>query len=129
MGALADKARAQSNWLIIEKGGFAVVRFDEFRFVPSKNDPLKEIVQYVVSEDGKRKVWENASARIMMKMDKIKPGTFIKITKDKWINKDGSEAKDKSTYDVIELDSQGKPIIREEAPAIVGNPAGWDDDK
>lgn len=113
MGDLADRAKQQSKFLIIEKGQMAVVRYLDYRIVPSNLDPTKDVVQYRVSEDGREKFWSNGSAAVMRTMDKIKKGVLIGIQRSAWINqKDGTEDKSKSTYTVIEIDESGNPVDR-----------------
>ena len=110
MGELNDKAKSQSKFLIIDKGGSVLVKYVNFRFIPSNLDPSVEIVQYIVNQDGKEKYWNNGSASVMRQMDKIKKGSWIIINRDIWINKDGSEDRSKSTYSVQECNDEGRPI-------------------
>lgn len=114
MGALADKAREQSKFLILEKGKSALVRFVDFRFVPSQKDPSVDVVMYRVNEDGREKFWTNGSSAIMRMMDTTPKGAWIRITRASWINKDGTEDKSKSAYQVDEVDDKGK-ILRTSA--------------
>lgn len=115
-GLLSDKAKQQSNWLLIEKGQMVVVRYLDFRFVPNKQDPSKEVVQYIVELDGSKKYWENASSRVMRVMDRIPKGSWISIEKGRWVNKDGIEDKQKSSYTVLHVDNEGNPVpVKDEA--------------
>jgi len=131
MGALADKAAAQSNFLILEKGGVVKVKYLGYRFVPSRLDPAKEVVQYKVEGELGVKYWENGSARVMRVMDKIKDGAFIKISRGKWMNKDGTETAQKSSYEVVEIDKYGQPVNPVSQELEQGNVGatekGWDD--
>ena len=114
MGELTDKANQNSNWLIIEKGSSVVVKYLDYRFIPSKQDPAKEIVQYRVSLDNKDKYWDNGNSGIMRYMDGVKKRSWIKISRKKWINKDMTEDKSKSSYEVMECDQSGRPVRRED---------------
>ena len=114
MGQLADKAKQQSKFLIIEKGSSAVVKFLDFRFVPGQLDPSKDVVQYRVSEDGAEKFWTNGSGVVMRYMDKVKKGAFIRISRNAWINKDGGEDGSKSAYTVVEVDENGNELEKAE---------------
>ena len=107
MGALSDKAKQQSNFLIIEKGHYAVVRFESYRFIPSQLDPNKEVVQYRLIEDGLVKFWTNGSGRIMLFMDKVQPGQWLRIHRRKMISDSGVEDSNKSRYDIYLCDSMG----------------------
>ena len=133
MGALADKAKQQSNFLIIDKGHKVLVRYLGYRFVPSKLDPSRDVVQYKVNEGGKDKYWDNGSSRIMLIMDKVKTGSWVLISRAKWINKDGTENAAKSSYDVKLCDELGNVVGAqpEVAPEVVaaatGEEKAWDE--
>lgn len=128
MGELADKARAQSNFLILNKGEWVVVKYIGFRFVPSQLDPSKDVVQYKLVEDGREKFWTNGSSAVMRYMDNIKPGSFIKISRDKAVNKDGREDTTKSKYSVIEVSALGKVLRPEEEQAATPEKEkAWDE--
>ncbi len=124
MGALKDKANQQSKFLIIEKGSSVIVRFLDFRFVPSQRDPSVEVVQYKVVEDGKDKFWTNGSGAIMRVMDEIKKGSYVKISRDKWMSKDGREDTSKSSYKVEPCDELGQ--VLESAP-VEKEAKAWDE--
>ena len=107
MGALSDKANQQSKFVIIEKCQQVVLRYEDFRFVPSQRDPTVEVVMYRFNQDGREKFWTNGSSRIMRFMDNVAKGSWVRITRADWINKDGSTDKTKSTYTVEEIDHKG----------------------
>ena len=138
MGILSDKANQQSKFLILNKGEHAIVQFIDFRFVPSQKDPTVEVVMYRLNQDGKEKFWTNGSSKIMRFMDEVKQRTWLRISRKKWLNKDGSEDKGKSAYSVDELNDRGEIIrpfeyitdsIKETSPAEerVEDGKGWDD--
>lgn len=120
MGALSDKAKQQSNWLILDKGTSVVVRYCGFRFIPNRGDPSKDDVQYKVNLDGKDKYWTNGSGIVMRTLDKIKEGSYIRIYRKKWLSKDGVEDPGKSSYVVEECDELGNPLHKVESV----NPGG-----
>lgn len=108
MGELKDRANQQSKFLIIAKGGTAVVRFLDYRFVPSALDPTIDVVQYKVEEDGKEKFWTNGSAAVMRVMDEVEKGSWIRIIRNPWMSKDGKEDINKSSYMVEKLPDEIK---------------------
>jgi hypothetical protein len=104
MGALADKAKQQSNFLILEKGGPAVrVKYLDFRFVPSQLDPSKEVAQYKFETEFGIKFWTNGSGKVMNVFDKLQPGAVVEIIRKAAIGKEGKEDSSKSTYEVVEV--------------------------
>ena len=114
MGALADKANQQSKFLMLEKGVPKVLRYRSFKFVPNYKDPEKEDVQYcfdeLLTEGPKVKYWTNGNGRIMRYMDSVDPGSLVLITRDKFVSKDGTEDKNKSSYNIVKCDERGRPL-------------------
>jgi|GEM_PF-4049440 hypothetical protein len=104
MGALADKAKQQSNFLILVKGEPAVrVKYLDFRFIPSQMDPTKEVAQYKFETEFGIKFWSNGNGKIMTIFDALQPGAVVEISRKASINKDGKEDSSKSTYEVVEV--------------------------
>ena len=106
MGFLADTAKKNSNWLIINKGETALVRYLDARVVPNKQDPSKDAIQYKFSQDGKDKYWDNGNGKIMLFFDTLPKDSFVKISRNPWINKDGSEDTGKSQYVVEKVEEK-----------------------
>lgn len=100
MGALADTAKKNSNFLKINKGETMVVTYLSYRIVPSTLDPSKESVQYKFSTQFGDKYWNNGNSSIMLFFDSLKGGEVIRIIRKPWFNKDGKEDTNKSTYEV-----------------------------
>lgn len=100
MGQLADTAKKNSNFLKISKGESIIVKYISARIIPSTMDPTKETIQYKFHTEFGEKFWTNGNSKIMMLFDTIPIGTTVKITRLPWINKDGSEDTNKSTYEV-----------------------------
>lgn len=101
MGELKNLAKKNSNWLIIDIGGDATVKYLDFKIVPSELDPTKEVVIYRLLENGQEKYWKNGSGKVMAKFDEFKPGeTWVKITRSPWEDKSGKIVEGKSSYDV-----------------------------
>lgn len=101
MGILSDTAKKNSNFLKINKNETVIVTYLSARIVPSNMDPTKETVQYKFSTEHGDKFWTNGTSKIMVFFDSIAFGTVVRITRLPWINKDGSENTNKSTYEVI----------------------------
>lgn len=124
MGALADKARQNSNFILLEKGDSIVARYLNFRFVPNYKDPAKEDAQYIFSLNGSTKYWTNGNSKIMNYMDRVPLQSFVRLSRDRAINKDGSEAKDKSTWAVQYCDEKGNALELLEAAKPLSPVAG-----
>lgn len=105
MGALSDLAKANSKFLIIAKGESVAVMYRSYQIIPNPRDPDLKQVQYCFAEgmDGKNKYWTNSASHIMMFFDNLKAGTWVKITRAEWKNKDGSIDPAKSAYLVEEM--------------------------
>lgn len=101
MGQLADTAKKNSNFLKINKGETIIATYLSARIIPSTMDPTKETVQYKFSTDFGDKFWTNGNSKIMLFFDGIQAGTKVRITRLPWLNKDGSEDTNKSTYEVV----------------------------
>lgn len=114
MGALADKANQQSKFLMIEKGGFEIVQYLDFRFVPSQRDPSIEVVQYKFMQGDREKYWTNGNSAVMRYMDTVPPRSFVKVSRNRWLNKDGREDTTKSAYSVMECTKDGDPVREED---------------
>ncbi len=71
---------------------------------------------YRLNQDGKEKFWTNGSSKIMRFMDDVKPRTWIRISRNKWMNKDGNEDQSKSAYSVDELSEKGTIVRPFECP-------------
>lgn len=105
MGAAADAAKKNSNFLKMEKGESMVLEFDSYRIIPSNLDPTKDVIQCKFrTEHFGDKYWTNGNSKIMMIFDSMKSRTKIRLTRGKWLNKDGSEDPGKSSYEVEILD-------------------------
>lgn len=98
MGALKDKAKAQSKFLVLEKGESAIVQFVDFKFVPSELDPTVEVALFQFKENGSVKFWKSGSGKIMTALDAANPGDWVKITRGRFIKKDGTEDTNKSQW-------------------------------
>jgi hypothetical protein len=112
MGQLSDTAKRNSNFLQIVKGESATVKYLGFKIVPSQQDPTKEVAQFKLEENGHTVFWTNGSGKILKFFDTIKPNDWVKISRNKWINKDGSEDTGKSTY---EAELTAEPQEKEKA--------------
>lgn len=124
MGDLARLSKSNSNFLKIDKGETVLVQYLDYRIIPSNLDPTKDTVQYRFEFDGKIKFWTNSSSGVMMVFDELKKGSWVKISRGKWITKDGKEDTSKSAYtaEVVNGSSKGQ------APAA-SEEVAWDDDK
>lgn len=122
MGALADAAKKNSKFLMIAKGASAVVRYEGFQLIPNERDPDLQVAQYKLNEDGTNKYWKNGNSKIMMLFDKLPIGTWVRITRNPWINKDETEDTSKSTYIVDIANKDGKV-------GIGSNDVAWDEEK
>lgn len=104
MGKLSELAKANSKFLLIEKGGSVVVEYRSYEIVPNPRDPDLKQVQYCFripgDMNGKNKYWTNSATHIMMFFDDLKSGELVKIKRDPWENKDGSIDPSKSAYKV-----------------------------
>lgn len=105
MGQLADTAKKNSNFLKIAKGESIHAKFLSYRIIPSTMDPTKETIQYKFNTEFGDKFWTNGNSTIMMFFDSIAEGTVVEITRKPWVNKDGTEDTNKSTYEVKKVDS------------------------
>lgn len=103
MGALADTAKKNSNFFKIERGESMVVKYIDYRIVPSTMDPTKDAVQYKLGTPFGDKFWTNSNSSTMVLFDTLQKDTMVRITRNPWINKDKSEDKSKSTYTVEEV--------------------------
>ncbi len=101
MGAAADAAKKNSNFLKIAKGEAMVLEFDSYRIIPSNLDPTKDVIQVKFrTKDFGDKYWTNGNSAIMMAFDTMSRGTKILLTRGAWINKDQTEDSSKSSYTV-----------------------------
>lgn len=98
MGALADRAKAQSKFLLLDKGEFVIVQYVGWKPSVNKEDPEKEDTIYEFKESGKSKFWTNSSAKIMKALDHANTGDWVKITRAKKIKADNTEDTSKSVY-------------------------------
>lgn len=103
MGQLKDAARKNSNFFKLEKGEEEIVTFLGFRIIPSQLDPTKEAGQFKLGTPYGEKYWTSSNASTMMFFDDLKPNTLVRIKRDIWTNKDGSEDKSKSAWKVEEV--------------------------
>lgn len=103
MGQLADTAKKNSNFLKLAKGETIIVKYLSYRIIPSTMDPTKDTIQYKFSTEFGDKFWTNGNSQIMMFFDSLQLDTMVKIGRSPWINKDGTEDSNKSTYDVSEV--------------------------
>lgn len=106
MGALADTAKKNSNFFKIERGESLIVKYLDYRIVPSTMDPTKDSVQYRFSTEHGDKFWTNGNGSIMLFFDTLTKGSMVRITRNPWINKDKTEDKSKSTYVVEEVKTE-----------------------
>lgn len=104
MGQLADTAKKNSNFLKISKGETIKAKYLSYRVVPSSMDPTKETVQYKFSTEFGDKFWTNGNSSIMIFFDGLATGSTVEITRNPWLNKDGTEDSNKSTYEVKEIE-------------------------
>lgn len=101
MGALRDAAKNNSNFLIIQKGSSVIVEYVGFKLVPNMKDPTKENALMEFREMGRTKFWTTGNTNTMFFFDDLPKGTLVKITREKWIGKDGiTEDPNKSSYHV-----------------------------
>lgn len=104
MGELANAAKRNSNFLRIQKGETVLVRYDGYRLIPNKQDPNKEVAQYIVNDNGAKKFWDNSNSKIMFFFDVLPIGSWVKITRGKALTPDGLEDTTKSTYTVEKVE-------------------------
>ena len=103
MSELKNLAKRNSNWLQFNIGESVVVKYVDFKIIPSTLDPTKEVVQYKLLENGVEKYWTNGSGRIMGAMDGFTKGkTWIKLSRKPWLDKAGKVVEGKSSYEVEE---------------------------
>ena len=81
-------------------GESVVVKYLDFKIIPSDRDPSKEIVQYKFSENGAEKYWKNGSSKIMSFFDETPKGSWVKLSRCPWLDKDGKVVEGKSNYEV-----------------------------
>lgn len=107
MGAAADAAKKNSNFLKLAKGETMVLEFDSYKIIPSNLDPTKDVIQvkFRTQEFGD-KYWTNGNSAIMMTFDTMERGTKLRLTRGPWINKDGTEDTGKSSYAVQVIDKE-----------------------
>lgn len=117
MGQLADAAKKNSNFLKIDKGETVVVVYLGARLVPSTMDPTKESAQYKFSTEHGEKFWTNGNGAIMKFFDTLPLNTKVSITRNPWINKDKSIDSNKSTYEVVNLNTAPGITQASELPA------------
>jgi hypothetical protein len=112
MGELKDLAKRNSNWLIIAVGESAVVKYIDFKIIPSELDPTKDVVQFKVLEDGIVKYWKNGSGKIMQLFDGLVKGKdWVKITRSPKYDKSGKLISDKTVYDAEKVpEPAGSPL-------------------
>ena len=101
MGELKEQAKKNSNWLMVNIGDNAVVKYLDFKVIPSQLDPTKETIQYKLLENGQEKYWTNGSGKVMLVFDGLKKGeSWVKISRTPFIDKMGVTVAGKSTWTV-----------------------------
>lgn len=141
MGALKDMKKTNSEFLLIDKGGYAIVRYEGFQIGPDPRKPSKQRATYSMIENGLKRYWNNASGKVCDFMDEMKPGTWLKISRTPWINMDGTEDQTKSIYVVerVNVDREGRvtlaaqpsqvKITQEPEMAQQTPPVAWDENQ
>jgi hypothetical protein len=116
MGDLSKLAKKNSNWLIVNIGESVVVKYLDFKIIPSELDPTKEVVQYkfLDPEVGTEKYWKNGSGRIMNFFDGVEKGkAWVKISRSPWLDKAGKVVEGKSSW-VVEMAAEPPKKVEEE---------------
>ena len=106
MGDLANAAKRNSKWLLIEKEASVRGYYRGFRLVPNSRDPDLEVAQYKIETEAGIKFWENSNGKIMLFFDELPEGTLVQISRTKWINADGTEDTGKSRYEVVKINEE-----------------------
>lgn len=122
MGALKDRAKAMSKFLILDKGESAVVQYYGWKGAADPRDPTKEVTIYEFRENGIQKFWTNSSSKVMLALDHAAIGEWVRVTKNKAINKAGVEDPDKSNYVVEVLGDKPPEMAPMPAGAAIGAP-------
>lgn len=138
MGALKDRAKALSKFLILDKGESVIVQYVGWKGAADPRDPTKEVTIYEFRERGIQKFWTNSSSKVMLALDHANAMEYVRITRARSINKAGVEDPEKSSY-VVEVLGDKPPEVgvtgastQNSAPAgptglANGNPGGISD--
>lgn len=125
MGLLAQQAKKNSNWLMVNVGDSTVVKFIDFKVIPSTLDPTKETIQYRLLENGQEKYWTNGSGKVMLVFDTLVKGkSWVKISRSPWIDKAGVTVAGKSTW-VVEKTEE--PKVKDGVPMNSTDEKSWDE--
>lgn len=98
MGALKDRAKAQSKFLLLDPGEAAVVQYVGWKPAPDTRDPTKEVTIFEFRLDGIQKFWTNSSAKVMMALDSANKGDWVKISREKMYTAAGVEVTGKTIW-------------------------------
>lgn len=98
MGALKDRAKAQSKFLLLDVGESAIVQYVGWKPAPDPRDPTKEVTIFEFRLDGGQKFWTNSSSKIMMALDSANKGDWVKISREKMLNAAGGEVAGKTVW-------------------------------
>ena len=106
MGELKDLVKENSVWLKLQVGEFTIVKYVDFKIVPSSIDPQKNVAQFQLQENGKIKYWTNGSGKVMLVFDELTKGKdWVKISRLPWKDKAGKVVEGKSEWVVEKTDS------------------------
>lgn len=103
MGQLAELAKKQSKFLILDLNESIEGVFVDYKIIPSQYDPEKNTVQYTISVNEQNKFWTNGSGAIMKQFDVISKGSKIRITRSPMMDKAGNVVERKSSYKIEEI--------------------------
>lgn len=116
MGILSQQAKKNSNWLILKIGESTVVKFLDFKIIPSTLDPTKETIQYKLLENGQEKYWTNGSGKVMQVFDPLVKGKdWVKISRTPFVDKAGKVDNNKSTWVAEKCDAPKEQPAEEKA--------------
>jgi len=109
MGKLTDVAKSNSNWLKLDIGESTVVKFLDYDIVPNSMDPTKKSAQFKLEENGVPKYWTSGNSRVLKFFDGIKKNTWVKISRDVWLDKEGKVVDGKSSWTAEESEKPEAP--------------------
>ncbi len=134
MGALKDRVKEMSKFLILDKGESVLVQFVGWKVAADQRDPTKEVIIYEFLENGRQKFWTNSSNKVALALDVANKMEWVRVSREKMLNKAGEEVADKSSYKVEVLGDRPPEVARSTIVApqtsvaqTNGNPGGVTD--
>lgn len=98
MGALKDRAKAQSKFLLLDVGENAIVQYVGWKPAADPRDPTKEVTIFEFRLNGVQKFWTNSSAKIMMALDSANSGDYVRISREAMLNAAGVAVPGKTVW-------------------------------